>query len=70
MSLESFRQFHQMALDDLALLDELRKPLDTQTFILRVVEAGKTRGFDFCADDVTSALREARRSWIERWLHQ
>ena len=68
MSEESFEQFREFVFADVALQEQLRAAKDEESFIALTVRLGAERGYSFTTEDVTAALREARRTWIERWL--
>lgn len=68
MSQEQFEQFRSIVLEDLSLQKKLRAFTEREEFVARVVAAGAESGFRFTAEDVTEAMRAARRAWIERWI--
>jgi hypothetical protein len=43
-------------------------PLRSAEFTERVVALAADRGFTVTADEVDKALRDARRTWWERWV--
>lgn len=61
-------RFHALVLEERELQDRLRAEHDWPRFVQLAVALGAERGCRFTADDVTDALRAARRSWIERWI--
>jgi predicted ribosomally synthesized peptide with nif11-like leader len=68
MSQEQFEEFRKVVLEDLVLQEQIRIFNERESFILRVVELGAERGFDFTGETVREAMRDARREWIERWI--
>jgi hypothetical protein len=66
--MESFEQFRQIVLHDPALQERLRETTDPRPFVDLVVRVGGERGCIFTPEEVEAALREGRRSWIERWI--
>jgi predicted ribosomally synthesized peptide with nif11-like leader len=68
MSRESFERFRALVIEDPDLQARLSGFEDLQKFEDAVLEAAAEREFDFSRQELQQALREARRSWIERWL--
>ena len=68
MSLEDFEKLRQIVLQDFSLQKELREIAEREMFISRIVEIGSERGLHFGEKEVSEALRENRRVWIERWI--
>jgi predicted ribosomally synthesized peptide with nif11-like leader len=68
MSLEQFEQFRNIVLEDLSLQKQLRAFIGREEFIVRVIESGAERGFQFTAENVMEAMNASRRAWIERWV--
>lgn len=66
---ERFEAFRQAALDDAALLAELRRQGDLETFLQAVARAGAERGHEFGAEEARAAWQAGRRAWIERHLY-
>ncbi len=64
----SLEHFRKVVLDDEDLLDRLRQSWNKKAFVALAVDLGRERGFNFTAGDVEEALREARRTWLERWI--
>jgi hypothetical protein len=67
MAANDWQRFYTLVLADRELQDRLRAERDHRRFVDLVVALGAERGCQFTADDVTEALRAARRSWAERW---
>ncbi|MEK7857262.1 MAG: Nif11-like leader peptide family natural product precursor [Acidobacteriota bacterium] len=67
MANTQFEQFRTLVLRDAALQKELDSVNDRGEFVGRVVELGRVNSFEFNNEDVIEAMREARRSWVERW---
>ena len=65
---DALQRFCNAVLEDVTLQERLRQAIDKQLFIDLVVRAGEEHGFRFNAQDVSDALREKRRLWIERWV--
>ena len=68
MSMESFEQFRQMVLQDVALQERLRATTDHHDFVDLVVRAGAEHGCHFTPEDVQAAMRNNRQAWRERWI--
>jgi hypothetical protein len=68
MSMESFEQFRQIVLYDPILQVRLRETTELRPFVELVIRVGEERGCIFTPEEVEAALRESRRSWIERWI--
>jgi predicted ribosomally synthesized peptide with nif11-like leader len=68
MSKESFEQFRALVFEDAALQAQLRTVDGVDNFIALTIRLGAERGYSFTTEDVTTAMREARRTWLERWL--
>ena len=68
MSSENFEKLRHVVLGDSSLQKELRHIAEREAFICRVVEIGVERGLPFGKEDVSQALRDNRRVWIERWI--
>jgi hypothetical protein len=64
----SLERFRQLVLEDASLLEKLRQVRNKRAFVALAQHLGRERGFIFAAADVEDALREARRTWIERWI--
>lgn len=65
---QNLERFGQLVLADRGLHDQLRATANEKTFVALAVRLGAERGFDFTAMVVETALREQRRTWLERWL--
>ncbi len=68
MPMENFEKLRQIVLQDLSLQKELREITEREMFISRLVEIGAEQNLKFGVEDVSQALRESRRVWIERWI--
>jgi hypothetical protein len=68
MSQEALEQFRAVVVEDDGLQARLSGFDDLQDFKEAVLQAGSERGFDFTALELDQAIREARRSWLERWI--
>jgi hypothetical protein len=62
-------RFRQVVFGDLNLQQRLRVTADRESFSRLVVSVGRDGGYRFTLRDVEEALRAARRTWIERWIH-
>ena len=68
MSLQSLQQFRELVLGEPSLQERLREPQELSRFLELLLLEGKSRGFDFTAEEVGQALNDARRGWLERWI--
>ena len=68
MSTESFEQFRQIVLQDVALQERLRATTDPRSFVDLLVRVGDERHCHFTPEDVQAAMRASRKRWIERWI--
>jgi hypothetical protein len=66
--MESFEQFREIVLQDLALQERLRATTDHGSFVDLVVRVGEEQGCRFTPEDVEEAMRANRRAWLERWI--
>lgn len=66
MSQAEFERFRQVVLADKLLQERLRSVADRDAFSALVVESAAELGFALTVDDVTEAVRDGRRAWIER----
>jgi hypothetical protein len=64
----SFDAFRRYVLGDLALQERLRTVPNMRAFPAHAVEIGREHGFEFEADDVTSAIEASRRARLDRWV--
>ena len=62
-------RFRQAVFGDLNLQQRLRATSDRECFGRLVVSVGRDGGYRFTVQDVEEALRAARQTWIERWIH-
>lgn len=63
-----WKEFHGRVLADVELQRRLRTTDDRQSFIKLLVNTAKELGYHFNAAEPETALREARRAWIEKWI--
>jgi hypothetical protein len=68
MSKENFEKFREIVFQNVDLQEELRRYVEREAFIKRVVELGAEKGFQFTAETVQEVLNENRRAWIQRWI--
>jgi hypothetical protein len=69
MSAEQFERLRTAVFTDRELQSRLREPApDTDGFVAHVVAVGAEHGLDVTPDDVTAAMAEGRRTWVERWI--
>jgi hypothetical protein len=68
MSRESFEQFRALVIEDPDLQTRLSGFESIQKFEDAVLQAAVEREFDFTRQELQQALREARHSWIARWI--
>jgi hypothetical protein len=65
MSMESFEQFRQIVLQDIALQERLRAITEHASFVDLVVRVGGERGCHFTPADVKAALSANRKAWLQ-----
>jgi predicted ribosomally synthesized peptide with nif11-like leader len=68
MSRENFERFRAVVVEDEGLQERLTGFDHSQDFKDAVLQAGSERGFDFTLEELDQAIREARQSWLERWI--
>ena len=68
MSRENVERFRAVVVEDEGLQERLTGFADLQDFKEAVLQAGSERGFDFTLEELDQAIREARQSWLERWI--
>lgn len=68
MSRQALEQFRDLVLEDQALQQQLRDTPDRAVFINCLVALAAERGYDVTHEDIETALRAARRAWLERWI--
>jgi predicted ribosomally synthesized peptide with nif11-like leader len=68
MSRENFERFRTVVVEDEGLQERLTGFADLQDFKEAVLQAGSEKGFDFTLEELDQAIREARQSWLERWI--
>jgi len=66
--LERFSDFRRIVLGDPALQEQLRSIPDWPGFVEAAIGAASARGIALSEEDVLAARRDARRSWLERWV--
>lgn len=66
MTSAAFDDFRRLVWNEPLLQRELLEFAEESAFLARVVQCGKERGYNFSLNDATEALRNAKRSWIER----
>jgi hypothetical protein len=64
----AFKRFRDMVFADTRLQGRLLAKEDRGEFMTESVEAGKELGFNFTEDEVDSAMKAGRRTWIEQWI--
>ncbi|HUD47746.1 MAG TPA: Nif11-like leader peptide family natural product precursor [Candidatus Baltobacteraceae bacterium] len=65
---ENLERFRHLVLADPGLHEELRHAGDLECFVALAVRLGAERDCAFTEADVRAALRECRRSWLEKWI--
>ena len=65
---KDFQEFRKTVLTDLELMRDLLDIDDHAQFKEVVVTKAATIGLDLTVEDVEAAMRNGRRSWIERWI--
>jgi hypothetical protein len=65
---ENLERFRQLVLADRSLFDQLRQTAGLDAFVALAVRLGRERDCVFTEEEVRAALRECRRSWLERWI--
>lgn len=68
MCRENFEKLRQIVLENASLQSELQKVSEINEFIPRVIEIGERYDLHFGEKEITEAMRENRRAWIERWI--
>lgn len=68
MSADHFEQFRTIVLGDEALQAKLQSCAITNRFVAEVVRLAEACGLAVEVPDVEHALRDARKSWLERWI--
>jgi hypothetical protein len=61
-------KLRKIVLGDADLQARLQEISNADEFIGRVLEIGKSFGLEIESEDVSEAMRESRRVWIERWI--
>jgi predicted ribosomally synthesized peptide with nif11-like leader len=65
MSQNRFEEFRDLVLEDKSMQKELRRLLDRNEFIARVIELAREHGFEFTAAEIDEELRVGRRNITE-----
>lgn len=63
MSRDQLDEFRDLVLHDPALQTQLRSIADRRVFIERLLQLGAERGYQLTAEQIETALAEARRDW-------
>lgn len=63
-----FNGFRSVVLADLDVQRKLRDVNHREEFVQVIVELAGQAGFKITAEDVDGAMRDGRRTWIERWI--
>lgn len=66
--IEDLEKLRQIVFQDAALQTELQAISDREEFVARVLEIGRKSDLKFTEEDVSQAMNEQRRAWIERWI--
>jgi hypothetical protein len=61
-------KLREIVLNDADLQAQLQEISERDEFIARVLEIGKNFGLEIESEDISEAMRESRRVWIERWI--
>ncbi len=64
----ALHRFQRMVLDDVALLEELRRCLDRPGFVALVVERARDHGCEVAQAEVETALKLGLQAWLMRWI--
>ena len=67
-TLHGFDRFRDVVLANEDLQRQLRETPDKETFLEVMMNLGRECGYNFSIADIESALGQARRTWIERWI--
>lgn len=65
---KDFQEFRKAVFRDPELQRDLQNIEDQVRFKDVVVTKATTMGIDLTVEDVEAAMRNGRRSWIERWI--
>ncbi len=65
---KDFQEFRRAVFSDPDLQRDLRNIEEQAPFKDAVVSRAAALGIDLTVEDVESAMRDGRRSWIERWI--
>ena len=65
---EDIEKLREIVWGDADLQARLQEISDREEFIARVLEIGKSCGLKIGSEEVSEAMRESRRLWIERWI--
>ena len=67
-TLQGIDRFRDEVLANEDLQRQLRETPDKETFLEVMMNLGRECGYDFSIADIETALGQARRTWIERWI--
>ena len=67
-TLHGIDRFRDVVLANEDLQRQLRETPDKETFLEVMMNLGRECGYNFSIADIESALGQARRTWIERWI--
>ena len=65
---KDFQEFRKAVFRDPELQRDLQNIEDQSRFKDVVVTKATTMGIELTVEDVETAMRNGRRSWIERWI--
>jgi hypothetical protein len=68
MMTEDIEKLREIVLGDTDLQAHLQEISNADEFVVRVLEIGKSFGLEIESEDVSEAMHESRRVWIERWI--
>lgn len=61
-------KLREIVLNDADLQAHLQGISQREEFIARVLETAESFGLEIGSEDISEAMRETRRLWIERWI--
>ena len=67
-TLQGIDRFRDEVLANEDLQRQLRETPDKETFLEVMMNLGRECGYNFSIADIETALGQARRTWIERWI--
>jgi hypothetical protein len=68
MMTENLKKLREIVLGDALLQARLQDISNADEFIGSVLEIGKSFGLELESEEVSEAMSESRRVWIERWI--